>query len=318
MVFVGAFNSGTLLLRCWLGLCWLRASSGYNTARSIAQTHPFSAMDDESSQDRRRTLSSFETILLERADEIATLTINHPDRANVLSQLTMHEINRALDEIADDDTIRSVIITGAGDRVFVGGADIRELAILSAVSARAFIRILHGLIEHIRRMEKPIVAAVNGACLGAGLELIVGCDLVIAAETATFGMPEIELGIPSVVEAALLVNLLGALRTKEFLLTGDPWGARSALRYGLVNHVVRADKLLSRAQAICHRINQHSQLAVALQKDLVNRWMTTDLDTAIEYGINALGIAFTTGDSQEAMQAFLEKRPSRFPHQRSP
>ena len=167
-------------------------------------------------------------------------------------------------------------------------------------------------------MEEPIVAAVNGACLGAGLELAVGCDIVIAADTATFGMPEIALGIPSVVEAALLVNLLGALRTKEFLLTGDRWGARVAERYGLVNHVVGIDELLSSAQAICHRINQHNPTAVALQKDLVNRWMITDLETAIEYGINALGIAFTTGDPQEATQAFLGKRPPRFPHQRLP
>lgn len=263
-------------------------------------------------------MSSFETILLERADAIATLTINHPDHANVLSQLTMHEINQALDEIATDDTIRSVIITGAGERVFVGGADIRELRELTAVSARAFIRNLHWLIENIRRIEKPIVAAVNGACLGAGLELVVGCDIVIAADTATFGMPEIDLGIPSVVEAALLVNLLGALRTKEFLLTGDRWDAARAERCGLVNQVVPAGELLSRTQAICHRINQHSPTAVALQKDLVNRWMTTDLETAIEYGINALGIAFTTGDPQEAMQAFLEKRPPRFPPQRLP
>ena len=263
-------------------------------------------------------MSAFETILLERTNAIATITINHPDRANVLSQATMQELCLALDEVAADDSLRSVIITGAGERVFVGGADIRELAILSAVTARAFIRKLHRLIEHIRRMEKPIVAAVNGACLGAGLELVVGCDIVIAADTATFGMPEIELGIPSVVEAALLVNLLGALRTKELLLTGDCWDAARAERYGLVNQIVPAGELLSRAQVICHRINQYSPTAVALQKDLVNRWMTTDLHTAIEYGINALGIAFTTGDPQEAMQAFLEKRPPRISYQRLP
>lgn len=263
-------------------------------------------------------MSSFETILLERADAIATITINHPDRANVLSQATMQGLSQALDEVAADDSVRSVIITGAGERTFVGGADIRELRELTAVSARVFIRKLHTLIEKIRRMEKPIVAAVNGACLGAGLELVVGCDIVISADTATFGMPEIELGIPSVVEAALLVNLLGALRTKEFLLTGERWDARSAERYGLVNHVVPVGELLSRAQKMCHQINLHSPTSVALQKDLINRWMTTDLETAIEYGINALGIAFTTGDPQEAMQAFLEKRPPRFPHQGLP
>ncbi|PYX67976.1 MAG: hypothetical protein DMG78_26460 [Acidobacteria bacterium] len=148
--------------------------------------------------------------------------------------------------------------------------------------------------------------------LGAGLELVVGCDIVIAAESATFGMPEIEIGIPSVIEAALMVNLIGALRTKEFLLTGDRWDASRAERYGLINYAVPLPELLPKAKVVCQRIGQHSRTTVALQKDLVNRWMTTDLETAIEYGVNALGIAFTTGDPQEAMQAFLEKRAPRF------
>jgi enoyl-CoA hydratase/carnithine racemase len=125
-------------------------------------------------------------------------------------------------------------------------------------------------------------------------------------------MPEIEVGIPSVIEAALLVNLIGPLRTKEFLLTGDRWDAATAERYGLINRIVSSEELLPQANAICRRIIQHSPTTVALQKDLINRWMTTDLETAIEYGINALGIAFTTGDPQEAMQAFLEKRQPNF------
>ena len=254
--------------------------------------------------------------MLFRSGEVATITINNPNRANVLSKRTIHELTHAIDAMALDEAVRAAIITGAGERVFVGGADIRELSELTATSARVFIRELHTLIEKIRRVEKPVVAAINGACLGAGLELAVGCDIMIAADTATFGMPEIEIGIPSVIEAALLVNLIGALRTKELLFTGDRWDAARAERYGLVNYVVPAHELLRRAQAMCSRINQHSPVALALQKDLVNRWMTTDLDTAIEYGINALGIAFTTGDPQEAMSAFQEKRSPLFPWQR--
>ena len=257
-------------------------------------------------------MSGYETILLDRADGIATVTINNPRRANVLSRAMMGEIARAMDEIAADESVRAAIITGAGDRVFIGGADIRELSQLTAVTARDFIRTLHAAIEKIRRLEKPVVAAVNGPCLGAGLELAIGCDIVVAADTATFGMPEIEVGIPSVIEAALLVNLIGALRTKEFLLTGDRWEAATDERYGMVNYVVPPAELLPRARAICHRIAEHSPTAVALQKDLVTRWMTTDFDTAIEYGVNALGVAFTTGDPQEAMAAFQEKRPPRF------
>lgn len=257
-------------------------------------------------------MASDDTILLDRADGIATLTINNPRRANVLSSAAMDEIGRTIDAIAADEAVRAVIITGAGDRAFIGGADIRELSQLTAVTARVLIKRLHAAIEKIRRLEKPVVAAVNGACLGAGLELAIGCDIVVAADRAVFGMPEIEVGIPSVVEAALLVNLIGAPRTKEFLLTGDRWDAATAERHGMVNYVVPAADLLPKSRALCHRIAAHSPTAVALQKDLVNRWMTTDLDTAIEYGINALGIAFTTGDPQEAMQAFQEKRPPRF------
>lgn len=256
-----------------------------------------------------------ENLLVAYSEEIATITINNPQRANVLSKQMMRELARAIGAIARDEAVRAVIITGAGERVFVGGADIRELRELTATSARVFIRELHTLIEAIRDLEKPVIAAINGACLGAGLELAIGCDVILAADTATFGMPEIQIGIPSVVEAALLVNLIGALRTKEFLLTGDRWDAARAERYGLVNYVVPAHELLPQAQALCQRIIQHSPTSVALQKDLVNRWMTTDLDTAIAYGINALGIAFTTGDPQEAMLAFQEKRAPHFPWQ---
>lgn len=262
-----------------------------------------------------KSMRLYETILLEQSAEIVTVRINNPQRANVLSLTTMGELTQVIDDIAADATQRAVIITGTGERAFIGGADIRELRVLTAVSARSFIRKLHILIEKIRRLEKPVVAAINGACLGAGLELAVGCDAIIAADTAIFGMPEIEVGIPSVIEAALMLNLLGALRTKEFLLTGDRWDAVRAERYGLINAVVPPDELLTHARAFCQRIIRHSPATVALQKDLVSRWMTTDLDTAIEYGINALGIAFTTGDPQEAMQAFLEKRTPHFPWQ---
>lgn len=260
---------------------------------------------------KEKRVSTYESIRLDRDGAIATITIDNQRRANALSVQIIDEMARAVAEVAADEALRAAIITGAG-RNFIGGADIGELKQLTAVTARGFIRHLHATIETIRKTEKPIIAAVNGACLGAGLELAIGCDIVVASEAAVFGMPEIEVGIPSVIEAALLVNLIGALRTKEFLLTGDRWDAATAERHGMVNHVVPAGALLDRARAIGNRIAEHSPTAVALQKDLVSRWMTTDLDTAIEYGVNALGIAFTTGDPQEAMAAFQEKRPPRF------
>ncbi|MEK7214964.1 MAG: enoyl-CoA hydratase-related protein [Chloroflexota bacterium] len=239
---------------------------------------------------------------------IATLTVNEPARANVLTRDNQYELRRLVGEFATNDDVRAIIVTGAGDRVFIGGADIAELRQLTAVTARSFIKTLHLTIEQIRSVEKPVVAAVNGACLGAGLELMLGCDCVVAGETAVFGMPEIEIGIPSVIEAALLVNLLGASRTKEFLMTGDRWDAATALRHGLVNYVVPQPEVRSTAVDLCNRMIRHSPTALALQKDLVNRWVGTDLETGIAYGINALGIAFATGDPQRAMDAFFERR----------
>ena len=175
------------------------------------------------------------TILLDRDGQVATITINNPHRANTLSRHMLTDIGRAIDEIDVEDDIRAAILTGAGGRTFIGGADIRDLSHLTAPTARTDAHFLPATIEKIGRLEKPVVAAVNGPCLGAGLELAIGCDMVLASENAVFGMPEIEIGVPSIVEAALLPNLTGALRTKEFLLTGDRWDAVTAERYGLVN-----------------------------------------------------------------------------------
>ena len=248
------------------------------------------------------------------AGAIALVTIDNGEdhtKPNVFGRAALESLARTLDELERGEWV-ALVLTGK-PFVFAAGADLSEFPkIRDAEQAKAASRAGHELFGRIRALPYPTVAAVNGACLGAGLELAVGCDIIVAAETATFGMPEIEVGIPSVIEAALLVDLIGALRTKEFLLTGDRWEAATAERYGMVNYVVPPAELLPRARAICHRIAEHSRTAVALQKDLVNRWMTTDLDTAIEYGVNALGVAFTTGDPQEAMAAFQEKRPPRF------
>ncbi len=251
---------------------------------------------------------NYETIRLEQAGEIATLTLNNPRRANVLSHTMLAELSGALAEVAEAETVRAVIITGAGERAFCGGADIREMARLAPVTAREFIGRLHNSLDEIRRLSKPVIAAINGACLGAGLELAASCDLVIAADTASFGMPEIEFAIPSVIEAALLLDLLGALRTKEFLLTGERWDADRAERYGLVNRVVPRGELLAYAQELGQRIARFNPLTVALQKELINNWMKTDLNTAIEAGINAFGLAFSEGAPQRVMGDFLKNK----------
>ncbi len=153
---------------------------------------------------------------------------------------------------------------------------------------------------------------VNGACLGAGFELAMACDIRVASEGALLGLPEIRVGIPSVIEAALLPALVGPGRAAEMLLTGDPIPASQALEWGLVNRVVRPEELRAATTGLLRRILDCAPSAVRLQKELMVRWRNTDLRTAVEYGVNAFGQAFATGEPREAMDAYLEKRRPRF------
>lgn len=250
----------------------------------------------------------FANVLLQSAGEVATITINRPHRANALNSQTVQELRQAVEATRSMPEIRVVVITGAGEKAFVAGADIHELGTLDVHKAEKFIRALHEAFRAIRTHPLPVLAAVNGYALGAGLELVMSCDLVIAAEHAEMGMPEVKVGLPSVIECALLPSLIGLMRTREMLLTGDNITAAEAYRMGLVNQVVSLAALPAAVQHMIQRLCNNGPRALSLQKDLINRWLNLPMDEAIEAGIASLALAYATDEPQRAIEAFWARR----------
>ncbi len=253
-------------------------------------------------------------VLVERLGRVAVVTLNQPERLNVLNAAMVHDATRALAELGGDEQVTVVVLTGAG-RAFVAGADVREMREFGPEEARVFITHLHGLFATIRGMDQIVIAAVNGPALGAGCELAAACDLRVAAEDATFGMPEVRVGIPSVIEAALLVPLIGLSRAAEWVYTGDVVSAAEAERIGFVNRLAPACGAREAALALARQLAAYSPAALRLQKALVRRWYYDEtMDRAVKLGIDHFAAAFRGQDPREAMTAFLEKRAPRFGH----
>ena len=251
-------------------------------------------------------------VLVEHVGRVAVVTLNQPDRLNVLNSALIHATTHALAEVGVDDSVPVVVLTGAG-RALVAGADIREMRDFGPDEARDFITHLHGLFATIRGLPPLVIAAVNGPALGAGCELAAACDLRVAAEDATFGMPEVRVGIPSVIDAALLVPLIGLSRAAEWVYTGDVVSAAEAERLGFVNRLAPAGGARAAALELAGRLAGYSREALRLQKSLVRRWYYDDaMDRAIKLGIDHLAQAFRGPDPREAMSAFLERRAPRF------
>ena len=198
----------------------------------------------------------------------------------------------ALGQLAEDRAIRALIVTGAGERAFVGGADIRELASLDPVSGRAFITRVHRCCAAVRDFPAPVIARIQGFALGAGLELAAACDLRVAAEGAQLGMPEVKLGVPSVVEAALLPGLIGWGRTRQMLLLGSTISAAEALAWGLVEAVAPAGELDTVIEAWIEQICENGPQALRLQKALIRQWEDEPVSGAIQAGIDAFAKAY--------------------------
>jgi enoyl-CoA hydratase/carnithine racemase len=242
---------------------------------------------------------------------IARVTVDNARRLNCLSTPLIVELMQAFAKLGADRTLRAVVLTGAGDRAFIGGADLQELGGLCADSARLFITRLHQACKAIRDCPLPVIGRVNGFCLGAGLEVAASCDFRAAADTAQFGMPEVVMGLPSVIEAALLPGLIGWGKTREMLITGAMYSAAEAQAMQFVQRVVPSagldasvDQWLS---AICHAKPE----AVRSQKALMNRWQRVSVDEGIYAGIDALSAAYTTGEPQAAIAAFFAAKGKR-------
>jgi enoyl-CoA hydratase/carnithine racemase len=247
---------------------------------------------------------------VDRVGPVAWCTLDRPP-LNLLEPGVIETVRGTFLGLAADRGLRAVVLTGAG-RAFCAGMDVRILRDLDVAGARELIAALHAAIETVHHAPVPVVAAVNGPCLGAGLELALACDLRLASTAAIFGLPEVRVGVPSVIEAALLPPLLGPGRAAELLLTGDAIPAERALAWGLVNRVVEASALRDAVDALLARILAAGPEAIRLQKGLMVRWRYADLGAAIRDGIETFAAAYTTGEPAEGAAAFLAKRPPRF------
>jgi enoyl-CoA hydratase len=259
----------------------------------------------------RALVANGDLVRVSRQGRVGTLTLDQPARLNVLNSPMIRAATECMAELAADEELSVILLTGAG-RAFVAGADIREMRDFGPAEARVFITSLHGLFATIRGLDPIVIAAVNGPALGAGCELAAACDLRVAAEDASFGMPEVRVAIPSVIEAALLVPLIGLSRAAEWVYTGDVVSAAEAERLGFVNRLAAPGEALSVARRLAERLATYSPAALRLQKGLVRHWYYDDtLDRAIKLGIDHLSAAFKGPDPREAMTAFLEKREPR-------
>ncbi len=245
-----------------------------------------------------------------RADgEVAYVALNRPARANALNGELMAAFVRAFEGLAVQEALRAVILTGAGGRAFCAGADVEELAaIADPAAARTFIGQVHACCAAVRECPVPVIAAIDGATLGAGLELAACCDLRLASETARFGMPEVRLGIPSVVEAAVLPTLVGFGRTRELLLLGETIDAAAALTMGLINAVVQRQDLDAAVERTLSSLLANGQVAVRLQKRLIRAWEDLHLTAAIAAGVDAFANAYETDEPRKMIVAFRKTR----------
>lgn len=256
---------------------------------------------------------SYENLILERENDIAILYINRPKFLNALNAQTLEEIAAAVDEVRQDAEIKVLIITGAGDKSFVAGADINFMLPLSPAEGRYFSDMGEKVFRKIEIMEKPVIAAINGFALGGGCELAMACDVRLAADNAVFGQPEVGLGIiPGFGGTQRLPRLVGEGRAKELTYTADNIKAEEAYRIGLVNHVYPGAELMDQAKKMAKRMASKAPLAVGYAKFAIGKGMQVDIDTAMSIESDMFGMCCATEDKNEGLGAFVEKRKPQF------
>ncbi len=255
----------------------------------------------------------YKTLIYEKKENIGLLTINRPEKLNAISNELISELKKLLDEIENDEELRALILTGAGDKAFVAGADIKELVDRDARLGRRVSQERQEIFSRIENLPVPVIAAVNGYALGGGLELALACSIRICSEKAQFGAPEVKLGIiPGDGGTQRLPRLVGLGRAMEMILTGDFIDAQEAYRIGLVNKVLPQEELMDKAMELAEKIASRPPLAVRFAKEAVNRSQEGDAASgfALESYLHALSC--TTEDKKEGVSAFLEKRKGKF------
>ena len=243
--------------------------------------------------------------------KVARVAIDNQGKLNALSSPVMEAFVTAVDKCGADREVRAIVVTGAGARAFVGGADISEMAGLDSAKARAFITRVHGCCAVVRRCPVPVIARVNGHCYGAGMELAAACDMRVSAQSARYGMPEVKLGIPSVVEAAVLPQLVGWGRTRELLLLGDTYSAAECASWGFLERVVDDKALDAEVDKVLDSVIACGPNAIRLQKELITRWETQPLPQAIATGIDTFARAYESDEPGKMMDHFLKAQAAR-------
>jgi enoyl-CoA hydratase/carnithine racemase len=259
------------------------------------------------------TLDKFDNILVEREAGVATLTVNRPKVLNALNAQTLDEVRRAVLAFRQDEEVRAVIVTGAGDKSFVAGADIDELSVQTPTSGRDHALSGQHVLDLVENLGKPVIAAINGYALGGGCELAMACTIRIAADTAKLGQPEINLGIiPGFGGTQRLARLVGRGRALELLLTGDQISAVEAYRIGLVNRVVAPGELMPEARKLAQTLAAKAPIAVRYIIDAVNSGQQMPLADAQVFEATLFGLVSSTDDMREGTRAFLAKRKAEF------
>jgi len=260
-----------------------------------------------------RRFMTLDNLLLEYDGPVAILTVNRPTVLNALDTPTTDELRRAILHLKQDRNVRVVVITGAGDKSFIAGADINELAALKPTQGKEHAQRGQHVFDLIENMGKPVIAAINGFCLGGGCELAMACTLRIAADSARIGQPEINLGIiPGYAGSQRLARLVGKGVALDLLLTGRPIKADEALAIGLVNRVVPAGETLNAAKTLAHELSTKAPIAVQYIIEAVNRGLDMPFDKAQVHEATLFGLVASTDDMREGTRAFLEKRKPQF------
>lgn len=258
-------------------------------------------------------MSSYENILLDSKEGIATITFNRPKALNALNRALLGELSDALDDIAGDEEIRVLILTGAGDKAFVAGADISELATFDALQGKVFARQGQQVFAKLQELSIPVIAAVNGFALGGGSEIALACDFIYASENAKFGLPEITLGlIPGFGGTQRLPRLIGPNRAKEMIYTGKMISAAEAQSIGMVNRVLPAEGLMDAVMETAKAIAAKGKVSLRAAKGAINTGLNADLDTGCRIECDAFALCMASEDAKEGTKAFLEKRKPEF------
>jgi enoyl-CoA hydratase/carnithine racemase len=281
-----------------------------NMAPTAATLAPSPAFVTAASPTAAPTL---ENVLYEKKGAIATVTVNRPKVLNTLNTPTWADLRTAFEDARDDESVRGVVLTGAGDKAFIAGADIGELAHATALEAEESSRFGQQVLDLIENLGKPVIAAVNGFALGGGCETAMACTIRIAADTARFGQPEVKLGLlPGGGGTQRLPRLVGKGRALQLILSGGMIGAQEAYRIGLVNEIVPAANLIARAEEILKQIAANAPVAVRLSLEAVNKGMDTSQSEGFALEASYFGLCAATDDKREGTSAFLEKRAPQF------